>query len=308
MSGVFLSYRREDSRDSTVRLSKHLALRFGKGLVFRDEEDIEPGDEWPEVIMNSIAGCDAFLLIIGPKWLEARNSAGQRRLDDPDDVLLNEILHALKHERMVIPVLLNTTEMPSRSELPEAIECIRDRQYVRLSDAGWTDDVAELLDRLQKLIVVEWEQRPLNQTRQQLFLMQYEYFDLLKPEPEAALQLAYKALDILDRVLPLYPQDSNLLLLRGYFCKNEAMAWGTLKNRDEFVRALQKADRVFRTMLGEVAGAWNGLGSVMALAGHYERSLTYLDRALELDPNFAAARRDRAMVLEQIAKQKAAVA
>ena len=308
MSGVFLSYRREDSRAHTVRLSKHLALRFGRGLVFRDEEDIKPGSKWHKDIMNAITACDAFLLMIGTNWLDVKNSAGQRRLDDPEDVLLNEILHAFKHDRTVIPVLLNEAKMPPCAGLPEAIKGIRDRQYVRLRDAEWADDVAFLLSHLQALIVVEWEQRPLNQTRQELIEMQYEYFRLLEPDPQAALQLAYKALDILDRVLPIYPQDSNLLLLRGYFHKNEAMAWRSLENGDEFVRALQKADLVFRTMLGEVAGAWNGLGSVMALAGHYERSLTYIDRALELDPNFAAARRDRAQITALLEKRKAAAA
>jgi len=306
MSGVFLSYRREDSRASTVRLSKHLALRFGNGLVFRDEEDIKPGAEWNDVIMDSIAGCDAFLLVIGSKWLEVKNSVGQRRLDDPDDVLLNELLHALSHDRTVIPLLLNEAKMPPRAGLPKAIECIRDRQYVRLRDAQWTDDVAYLLSHLQELIVVEWEQRPLNQTRQELMEMQYEYFKLLKPDPEAALQLAYKALDILDRVLPLYPQDSNLLLLRGYYHKNAAMAWRNLNNRQQYARALQKADQVFRTMLGEVAGAWNGLGSVMALTGQLQNALYCIDRALELDPSFAAAQRDRAQVVALMEKQQAA--
>ena len=117
MSGVFLSYRREDSRAQTVRLSKHLGLRFDDGLIFRDEEDIKAGVKWYDAIMDVIADCDAFLLVIGPKWLEARNSAGQRRLDDPDDVLLNEILRALSRDLTVIPVLLDETEMPPRAKL-----------------------------------------------------------------------------------------------------------------------------------------------------------------------------------------------
>jgi hypothetical protein len=33
-----------------------------------------------------VGGCSAVLAIIGPRWTDARNAAGQRRLDDPDDI------------------------------------------------------------------------------------------------------------------------------------------------------------------------------------------------------------------------------
>jgi regulator of sirC expression with transglutaminase-like and TPR domain len=59
-------------------------------------------------------------------------------------------------------------------------------------------------------------------------------------------------------------------------------------------------------MLGEVAGAWNGLGSVMALTGQLQNALYCIDRALELDPSFAAAQRDRAQVVALMEKQQAA--
>ncbi|HSG15420.1 MAG TPA: TIR domain-containing protein [Anaerolineae bacterium] len=67
MPGVLVSYRREDSRAHTVRLSKHLGLRFDSGLIFWDEEVIKAGTKWYDAIMDAIAGCDAFVLVIGPK-------------------------------------------------------------------------------------------------------------------------------------------------------------------------------------------------------------------------------------------------
>jgi hypothetical protein len=43
MSRIFISYRRGDSRGSAGRLYDDLEERFGKDVVFRDLDTIEPG-------------------------------------------------------------------------------------------------------------------------------------------------------------------------------------------------------------------------------------------------------------------------
>ena len=43
MSGIFISYRREDSQELAGRLFDRLAQRFGKDRVFRDIDAIDPG-------------------------------------------------------------------------------------------------------------------------------------------------------------------------------------------------------------------------------------------------------------------------
>ncbi len=46
--------------------------------------------------------------------------------------------------------------------------------------------------------------------------------------------------------------------------------------------------------------AWNGLGSVALLQEDPERALVYIDRALELLPNYAAAKHDRKLTVQML--------
>jgi hypothetical protein len=43
MSGIFISYRREDTRGDAGRLAGDLKQRLGNNQVFRDIDTIEPG-------------------------------------------------------------------------------------------------------------------------------------------------------------------------------------------------------------------------------------------------------------------------
>src|SRR5260370_8214177 len=83
---VFTSYRRADSGPSTGRIYDRLVSKLGRKNVFKDVDDIPPGVNFPDAIHKSLRGCAAVLVVIGPRWLDARGSAAARRLDDPPDV------------------------------------------------------------------------------------------------------------------------------------------------------------------------------------------------------------------------------
>jgi len=91
--------------------------------------------------------------------------------------------------------------------------------------------------------------------------------------------------------------------LRGYFHKNKAMALRDLGRAQECQAALDVADQVFSTMIqenDEDAAAWNGKGSVETLRGNFSQALAYIDRALEIAPNYQAAQSDREKILGSI--------
>jgi hypothetical protein len=69
MSGIFISYRREDSAEVAHRLHEKLAANFDADTVFIDVEDIAPGEDFTEVIDEKVAFCDALIAVIGRKWL-----------------------------------------------------------------------------------------------------------------------------------------------------------------------------------------------------------------------------------------------
>ena len=195
--------------------------------------------------------------------------------------------------------------MPPAHDLPDPIKALSRRHAIEVSDSRWNYDVGLLIDRLRDLIPPTRERLPLTQTQQELHQMQLRYFDMLRSDTAGALELAQKTQALLDHVSPLYPQDRYLRLVRGYCHKNEAMALRDLGRRREFETSLEAADQVFNNMTQENpddAGAWNGRGSVEALRGNFKDALAHIDRALAIDPDYDAAKRDRQEVLKRMNK------
>ena len=91
MSGLFISYRRSDGGGWAGCLNDHLSLRFGSNVVWQDVDDLEVGTDYLPQILKQIASSTAVLIVIGPHWLKD----GQKRLQNPKDVLRIEIRHAL---------------------------------------------------------------------------------------------------------------------------------------------------------------------------------------------------------------------
>jgi hypothetical protein len=112
MSGVFISYRRDDSAPEARRLFERLAARFGSHRVFIDAVTLEPGQDFAVAIREKVAFCNALVAVIGPEWLETRTPDGRRRLDDPDDRVRVEIASALSEKIHVIPALFNGAALP----------------------------------------------------------------------------------------------------------------------------------------------------------------------------------------------------
>src|SRR5215471_115414 len=94
--GVFISYRRQESSGITGRLYDRLAFRFGDAQVFMDVDTIALGVDFTQVIAEAVGNCTVLLAVIGPGWLAATDEDGQRRLDDPDDIVRVEIHTALE--------------------------------------------------------------------------------------------------------------------------------------------------------------------------------------------------------------------
>lgn len=305
MSSVFISYRRADSVLWSTKLSRHLGMRFGKDLVFRDVEDIKPGADFLETINQELHLCQVFLIVIGPHWLI--DLQGRRRLDDQNDVLRMEITEALKSEATVLPVLVGGASMPLCDDLPECLKPLCRRQAISLQEDQWIDDVEMLTDHLREIILPFAEDISLPQASYELYEMQSRYFALLESGNAAdALEMAQKTQTYLDRVLPLYPQDQELKMTRGYIYKNEAMALINLRRYKESESALNKGETVFHTMLDEKprdASAWNGLGSIEAVRGNFEKAHKYVDEALKIQPDYKDAWNDHDEILRRLGEK-----
>lgn len=149
MASFFLSYRRDDSAGFAGRLADDLEAAFGVGTVFRDVDDIRPGEDFVQAIESHMKTVDVVLVMIGPRWLTA-GTDGTRRLNDPRDFVRQEIAAALGSGRPIIPLLVGGAVMPTEASLPAAIAGLARRQAVVLSDAGWRGDVERLVKGLQE--------------------------------------------------------------------------------------------------------------------------------------------------------------
>jgi hypothetical protein len=148
MSGIFISYRRDDSAAEAHRLGELLGERFGADAVFIDVEDIGPGDDFAAAIDEKLGFCDALVAVIGPRWTSATDAAGRRRLDDPADWVRLEIGAALERGMKVFPVLVGGAVLPAAGELPAPLAKLALRQAIELRPQRFEQDAGRLGDAL----------------------------------------------------------------------------------------------------------------------------------------------------------------
>ena len=119
-----------------------------------DEDDIEAGQDYTEVIPEVLGSCAVLLAVIGDKWATLTDDEGRRRLDAPDDLLCSEIQTALDRGIPVLPVLVDDTPMPGPELLPPGLQKLARHQARHLHSAGpyHRYDQDTLVDRIKKLL------------------------------------------------------------------------------------------------------------------------------------------------------------
>jgi len=147
-SAVFISYRREDSAGYAGRLFDRLVARLGRDHVFRDIEDIAPGDDFVDSIRQLLTTCDVLLVIIGPRWLTATDQEGRKRLEDSKDLVRAEIEQGLERKIRIIPVLLPGTSMPSENDLPAVLAPIAQFNAMEIRESSFEHDVEKLIEAM----------------------------------------------------------------------------------------------------------------------------------------------------------------
>jgi hypothetical protein len=150
MRAIFISYRRDDSEGQAGRLYDDLSRTFGNSSVFMDVAAIEPGLDFRKVIDHNVASCGVLLALIGPTWLDSKDEAGQRRLDNPMDFVRLETASALKRDIPVVPVLVHGAKMPKPEQLPEDLRELAYRNGLELTHTRWDSDIEILVKALQR--------------------------------------------------------------------------------------------------------------------------------------------------------------
>lgn len=199
MKKIFISYRRSDSYN-TERLAQFLKQEFGPENIFFDTKSVEPGDEWPKSIEDSLIESDLLLLVIGLNWLHIHDEeSGRRKIDLPSDWVRKEILTFLEKKKanpelLLIPVLVNGTTMLKPEYLDEELAVICDFQSIEIRSTGSSLDFVQL-----KRMLLQNRFRPLDppvvvtprsgkipnqldKTKEETFLEKYKEWRILEKE------------------------------------------------------------------------------------------------------------------------------
>jgi WD40 repeat protein len=151
---VFINYRRDDSSGTAGRLYDRLANAFGRNNVFMDVDHIPAGVDFVQHLDTQVAASDVFLVILGPHWLDAKDEAGERRLDNPEDFVAIEIAAALTRDIRVIPVLVDGARMPKSDKLPDALKPLVRRNAVEVRNSQFGRDADALTAKVREALHV----------------------------------------------------------------------------------------------------------------------------------------------------------
>jgi hypothetical protein len=149
---IFISYRRNDSSAYAGRVHDRLELEFGTDQLFMDVEAIPLGIDFTKTLSEEVSKCDVLLAVIGENWLNARDEKGNRRLDNPDDLVRIEIATALKRDIPVIPVLVDGARIPTADELPEDLKGLSRRNGLDVHHASFQRDMNKLVQALKDIL------------------------------------------------------------------------------------------------------------------------------------------------------------
>lgn len=144
---VFISYRRGDSRVVADRLREALLQRHKIKTVFLDEDSIDAGAEFADVIGQRVSQATILFALIGPEWENiTREPTRQPTYQLNDDWVKLEVEAASRMGAKVVPVLVGRPELPKLSDPPTWVKNLfgKNAKPLRAGSSDFDRDVEEL--------------------------------------------------------------------------------------------------------------------------------------------------------------------
>ncbi len=103
---TFISYARPDS-EFALKLAKD--LQTTAATIWLDQLNIEFGENWDNAVQKALAGCGIFVVILTPAAVASDN-------------VMDEVAYALSNKKQVLPILLQTCDIPFRLSRKQYID------------------------------------------------------------------------------------------------------------------------------------------------------------------------------------------
>jgi hypothetical protein len=144
MAKIFISYRRDDSRNVADRIFDRLKKNYKAGEVFKDVSSIPVGENFVDVINNRISSAEVVLVVIGREWADTfAKRSGQV------DFVKQEIASALQARKKVIPVFVEDVQAVPMAILPDEIKSIAQIHGIEVRpDPDFDNDIARLIQAI----------------------------------------------------------------------------------------------------------------------------------------------------------------
>ncbi len=143
---IFISYRRKENAWAIAHLRDRLCVEYGSANVFLDTHEIHAGEDWKARLERELYRSDVVVLVHGESWLGNRED-GTCRICDEDDPVRFELVKARSLDKLIVPIAIDSTEVPSTQELPPDLQFVTDLHFERLQAT------ISLEDQINRLIV-----------------------------------------------------------------------------------------------------------------------------------------------------------
>jgi len=144
---LFISYRRADTQTLARSMKTFLDQIPRIDQVFLDFDEIGVGEDFEAEIQAALARSSHCLVLIGPDYLGTHTAQGEAaRILQPGDFVRREAASALSSTARVIPVLIDGTDMPDDSDLPDDLKRLPRLNAFQLRTSHFEDDMDDLLD------------------------------------------------------------------------------------------------------------------------------------------------------------------
>lgn len=129
---IFISYRRTTSFDTANLIAEK--LRNAGYRVFFDVDTLNSG-KFNVQLLSVIENCKDFILVLPKNALD--------RCSEPEDWIRQEVIHAMKHDKNIIPVMLAGFTWPQ--PMPEGMEELSNYQAIASTGHDFFDMAVERL-------------------------------------------------------------------------------------------------------------------------------------------------------------------
>jgi hypothetical protein len=148
--GIFISYRRSDSKSDARSICQRLEQTFGKRKVFIDVDSIRPGEDFQSVLKSDLEKCSIMIVVIGPRWLELLRSSRPADSETSHDYVRLEVASALERKLPIFPVLVDGATMPEAKDLPDDLKPLAFRQAFSVRHDSFPRDMWGLEQELRR--------------------------------------------------------------------------------------------------------------------------------------------------------------